>query len=61
MQLLRGHRDVMQVWGAGKDTANSHKEMMEVFKSCSDLFCVMKDLMNPFVSREGWKKQVAAQ
>jgi len=37
----------MQVWGAGKDTANSHKEMMEVFKCCSDLFCFIKDLMSP--------------
>lgn len=44
-----GHRNVMQVWGAGKVTATSHKEVMEGSKCCSALFCFMKGLMNPFV------------
>lgn len=32
--------------------ANSHKEMMEVFKCCSDLFCVNESLNEPLCSVE---------
>lgn len=42
----------MQVWGSWEIVC-SHKEMMEMFKCCSDLFCIMKDLMNRFVQK-GW-------
>lgn len=40
----------MQVWGSW-ETFCSHKEMMEMFKCCSDLFSIMKHLMNPFVQK----------